>query len=56
MENTYSVNTQDWLAATKDMNVSTFIYAAVPVSQANSAFTKEDFDKARQKQAEKSVA
>ena len=48
--NIYSINTQDWLAATKDLNVSTYNYAAFPVSQSNSAFTKEDFEKARQKE------
>ncbi len=42
-----SVNTADWLAATRGMKISAYVEA--PVSEEESGFTKGDFEQALRK-------
>ncbi len=49
-QGTISVNTSDWLRATRDMRISAFIEApAAAISQEESSFTKQAFEEALKK-------
>lgn len=49
MEKSYSVNTTDWLKATKDLKVSTYIDYCQDKVEPEHPFTREDFEQALRK-------